>query len=195
MTTLSEPARILVVCTANIARSPLAEVLLRAHVQQRSLTEQVAVASAGVHARPGQAAADSSREIATTWGLDLAAHLSQPATSELVGHADLVVTMSARQRDHLGGSVRGVHARTFTLKELARLLDEVDTDLGEPGADRVRAATTAAHRRRPLSRPSEGGEDIADPFGGPHDGYVTMANELVGLHERIAPVLLGAAEP
>lgn len=182
---------ILFVCTANIARSPLAEVLLGGYVRARSLHGQITVSSAGVRARSDDPAAAGSMSIAQAWGLDLSNHRSRPATPEIVGVADLIVTMSERQRDQLGGRDHGVHSRAFTLRELARLLDEAPSPTAAPGADRVRAAIAAAHRQRPRSVPPGDDEDVADPFGGPAEGYATMGSELVRLHERIVPTLLG----
>ena len=71
---------VLVVCTANICRSPMAEALLRAWLSHHAPTvaADVAVASAGVRARPGDPAAPHMMAIADRWGLDLHGHRSAP---------------------------------------------------------------------------------------------------------------------
>ena len=187
-----QPARILSVCTANIARSPLAEVLLRGHVHERGLSNQVLVASAGVQARTGYPAADSSVQLALQWGVDLSGHRSQPASPALTQDADLVITMSERQRDWLGRSVAGLHARCFTFKELARLVNDIDpATLPSSGPARIQQAVAQAHHRRPVSIAPPDKESIADPYGGTHEGYVAMANELVRLAAHVMPILLG----
>lgn len=183
----------LVVCTANIARSPLAEVLLRGYVRAAGADDEVVVASAGVRARPGLPAADSSVEIARAWGLDLSGHRSQPVTDDLLVGSDLIVTMSVRQRDLLGPRAPRLARKLFTLGELSRLVTAVEVeDLG-PGTpgERLRVLAGRAHDQRPLSAPPDEGEDVADPFGGPHDGYVVMANELLRLLEPITTPVFG----
>lgn len=91
-------ARILLVCRANMARSPLAAALL-----DKALTDAGAsgyeVASAGVQAVEGAPAAHGTVVLAAERGLDLEGHRSRPVTPELVGGADLVTTMSQAHRD------------------------------------------------------------------------------------------------
>lgn len=103
------------VCTANIARSPLVEVLLDAHVRHRGLTDEVTVDSAGVQARPGIAAAEESQLLAAQAGMDLSRHRSRHLDEVAPAQADLVLTMSTRQRDHLGLREPGLGPRVFTL--------------------------------------------------------------------------------
>ncbi|RMG36458.1 MAG: low molecular weight phosphotyrosine protein phosphatase, partial [Gammaproteobacteria bacterium] len=44
---------VLLVCTANICRSPMAEALLRDHLKAKGLDRRVKVASAGIRAMAG----------------------------------------------------------------------------------------------------------------------------------------------
>jgi protein-tyrosine phosphatase len=179
------------VCTANIARSPLAAAVLEAHARVRGLEDRIIVTSAGVRAREGDPAAAPSVAIARRWGLDLDDHRSQPVTAQLVEHSDLVVTMSERQRDDLGGKIARLSERCFTLRELDRLLADVEVaDLPVEPAERVAEVARRAHRRRPFSAPS-GAEDVMDPFGRSDREYATVAAELVDLLGAISPVLLG----
>lgn len=127
-------ANLLVVCTANIARSPLAEALLQAHVRVRGLEDEVRIASAGTRARHGYAAAQPSVAIAAGWGVDLRRHRSQPVTDELLESSDLIVTMTEVHRDALGGRGARVSERCFTLYELRRLLHGVDVTAASQGS-------------------------------------------------------------
>jgi protein-tyrosine phosphatase len=185
------PVNVLIVCTANIARSPLAAAVLEAHAQVRGLEDHVVITSAGVRAREGDPAAAPSVAIARRWGLDLDDHRSRPVTDELVEHSDLVVTMSERQRDDLGGKIARLSERCFTLRELDRLLADVEVaDLPVEPAERVAEVARRAHRRRPFSAPI-GAEDVMDPFGRSDREYATVAADLVDLLGAISPVLLG----
>ena len=99
--------RVLFVCTGNICRSPLAEVLLRHVAQERGL--DVAVSSAGTGAWNDAPASEGAYLVALERGLDLSTHRARLLTRELVGEADLILTMSRHHRarvDELGGGGR-----------------------------------------------------------------------------------------
>jgi protein-tyrosine phosphatase len=97
--------RVLVVCTGNTCRSPLAETLIRAALRSNDVT----VTSAGTGAWEGAPASDGAYLVALENGLDLSGHHARLLTRELVASADLILTMSrhhaARVAD-LGGAGR-----------------------------------------------------------------------------------------
>jgi protein-tyrosine-phosphatase len=66
--------RILLVCTGNTCRSPLAEVLLRARLKGHATLETLTVESAGTAAWGGSPASEGSYLVALERGLDLSAH-------------------------------------------------------------------------------------------------------------------------
>ena len=188
-------AQVLVVCHANIARSPLVTSLFEDQARRRLGPEpDVWVRSAGIRAMEGRPAAAPSRAHALARGLDLEAHRSALLARVDLVDADLVVTMSERQRGHAVRMHPGALHRTFTLLELARLcarLPPLD-DAMAPRA-RVRSVAWAASQSRPFApRPSEP-EDVADPFGGPADGYDRMAQQVEEAVDRVAEVLFGPA--
>src|SRR6202044_1349980 len=86
---------ILFVCTGNICRSPMAEGLFRHLVADR---KDVRVASAGVHASPGQPPSTYSVEALAEIGIDISRQRSQSLTDDLVARADLIFAMT---RGHL----------------------------------------------------------------------------------------------
>jgi protein-tyrosine phosphatase len=92
-------AQVLIVCRANICRSPMAEVLMRqgAAARQRRLT----VASAGIEAAPGLLADPLCHQLLQERGLSLAAHRSSRFSRTEAQRYDLILVMEARQRDHL----------------------------------------------------------------------------------------------
>ncbi len=89
--------RILLVCTGNTCRSPMAEALLRHKLQERGV-ESVTVASAGTGAWDGAPASEGAYLVALEHGLDLSSHRAQLLTRELVASATTVLTMA---RHHL----------------------------------------------------------------------------------------------
>ena len=81
--------KILVVCYANICRSPAAEVLLQA----RLANQGVEVRSAGIKAVPGYEAAGKMQSLMKEKGFDLSNHRSQHLDMPLITWSDLVLVM------------------------------------------------------------------------------------------------------
>jgi protein-tyrosine-phosphatase len=188
------PANLLVVCTANIARSPLVAALFEVHARVRGLDGELEIASAGTRAREGHAAAPPSVAIAAGWGVDLRQHRSQPVSDELLERSDLILTMTEGHRDALAGRGARVSQRCFTLPELHRLVRDIEVAAPSSPSERLLEAAQQAHRRRPVSvRP--GPEDIRDPYGHDDEVYRAVATELVGLVEALAVPLLGPVPP
>jgi protein-tyrosine-phosphatase len=100
--------RVLVVCTGNTCRSPIAASLLRRELAA-SGRHDVEVESAGTGAWEGAPASEGAYLVGLEQGSDLSAHRAQVLTRELVDRADLILAMSrphlARVRE-LGGGGR-----------------------------------------------------------------------------------------
>lgn len=189
-----EIAQILVVCTANICRSPLVMALLeQTAVRRLGRQAPVWVRSSGVHALEGHPAAEESTRQAQARGLDLSRHRGALTTRDEIAEADLVLVMSERHRAHVAG-LHPIAARwTFTLREFARLTTALKP-IDEPGMaprERVRFVARLANGSRAYVHRPDGPEDVADPYGGPVAGYATMADEVERLVDRIAPQLFG----
>ena len=97
---------IVVVCTGNTCRSPMAEMLLKKRLaaQLGCKTEEledrgVLVQSAGIAAMSGGRAADEAVETMKLHGLDLTAHETQPLSDRIVRYADLILTMTRGHRE------------------------------------------------------------------------------------------------
>jgi protein-tyrosine-phosphatase len=120
--------RVLFVCTGNICRSPLAQVLLTRALAERGVSE-VEVSSAGTGAWDGAPASEGAYLVALECGLDLSEHRARLLTRELVEAADLVFTMARHHRarvQELGGE-----GRTFVLGEYAGRSGE-EAEVGDP---------------------------------------------------------------
>lgn len=99
---------VLVVCSGNTCRSPLAAVMLAAQLQHDGVPD-VSVTSAGTSAWDGAPAAEGSYLVALERGLDLSHHRARVLTTELVRGADLILTMTNAQMHRaidLGGGGR-----------------------------------------------------------------------------------------
>jgi len=108
---------IVIVCTGNTCRSPMAETLLRDLLDRRFGREDVArVLSAGVAAQRGSGASPQSVEVMGRRGLDLTGHCSQPLDDPLMCMADLVLTLTRRHRDAILAAWPNRKDRIFTLR-------------------------------------------------------------------------------
>lgn len=87
---------LLFVCSGNLCRSPVAEALFRTRLA--SAGREIAVASAGLIALPGESADETICLAAARRGLDLSGHRSRPLDPALLRWADLVMVMEDEQR-------------------------------------------------------------------------------------------------
>lgn len=97
---------VLVVCTGNMCRSPMAQVLLRAELDGRGAVD-VTVESAGTGAWDGAPASEGAYLVSLEHGHDLSGHSARLLTRDLVQRADLILTMSRHHRarvEELGGA-------------------------------------------------------------------------------------------
>ncbi|PWJ56055.1 protein-tyrosine phosphatase [Quadrisphaera granulorum] len=159
---------LLVVCTGNICRSPMAERLLKAafDAAEPDPALRVRVASAGTSALTGAPMEPEAADAVRRAGGDPTGHEATYLTSTLIREAALVLTAA---RDHRGAVVRLVPAavrRTFTLPEAARLLEAVgDQVQGDRVAERlVSAASILAGARGRVMPKEPGDDDVLDPY-------------------------------
>ena len=97
--------RVLLVCTGNICRSPLAAALLQRAITERG-AEGIEVSSAGTGAWDGAPVSEGAYLVGLEQGLDLSAHRARLLTRDLAERSDLILTMARHHRarvDELGG--------------------------------------------------------------------------------------------
>ena len=151
---------VLCVCTGNVCRSPAAERLLAGR-----LGVGVEVTSAGTHALVGQPLSPPMDDLVAGGGGEPAGFRARQLSERLLRPVDLVLALT---REHRGDVVElwpKAVRRTFTLKEFARLLQELDPAALPTGTpeERLRVAVplAAAHRRQVADSRSD---DVVDPY-------------------------------
>jgi|SRR5215204_629242 len=192
--------RILFVCTGNVCRSPLAERLAIAwahdSLRQSPEREAVIISSAGTDAGVGLPMDPRSSEALTDLGGDPVGFRSRTLTSALADEADIVLTMTRRQRrDVLEKAPRGLR-RTFTLTEAAELMGSADLAGLKllPLAQRarelgLRLAAARSHRR------SRETDDVLDPFGRSLGVHRDVAATIATALRPVADVLFASVRP
>jgi protein-tyrosine phosphatase len=96
---------ILMVCTGNICRSPMAEGLLR-HMLPERWKPNVHVHSAGTHGLDDQPAASFAIQAAAEMGVDISGHRARSLDPEMVSQADLILVMEPFHREIVARAVR-----------------------------------------------------------------------------------------
>ncbi len=89
--------RLLVVCTGNICRSPMAEGLLKKTLDERGIGG-VEVASAGTFALIGYPAEAMAQKVMEPFGVDLSEHRARSISPELIRWADCILVMTPQHR-------------------------------------------------------------------------------------------------
>lgn len=175
---------ILCVCTGNVCRSPVAERLLAA-----ALGPSVVVSSAGTYALAGESFSPPMDQLVLDGGADAAGFVARQLSPTHLHEADLVLGMA---REHRSAAVELVPAavrRSFTLREFARLLGQIDPELlpaGSP-AERARASLPLAAAQRRRSEADE--DDVADPYRQAESAYARAFGEIEQAVRSIAAVL------
>lgn len=131
--------RILLLCTGNTCRSPMAAALLSDMVVKADLTDKITVASAGIAAWPQPASAHA-QAVMRQSGLSLDNHRSQPLGLAELKQADLVLTMTAAHKRAAAGMAPGLTGKIYTLSEFADMPGEVADPFGGSEADYRRCA-------------------------------------------------------
>ena len=83
---------ILVVCTGNICRSPMAEGMLK-KVLPDQMAGRVAISSAGTHALHGNMASPHAIEVMQGLGIDINGHRARQLSNTLVRSSNLILVM------------------------------------------------------------------------------------------------------
>lgn len=122
---------ILLVCTGNICRSPMAEALLGNMLAPGN--SEVTVGSAGTGAWDGTPVSEGAYLVSLEHGLDLSSHMARLLTRDLVEDAELILVMARHHRgraEELGGE-----GKVHLLGELAGLTGAA-AEVSDPfGAD------------------------------------------------------------
>lgn len=186
-------ASILVVCTGNVCRSPIAEAALRAKLAARFGERAPDVSSAGIAGWEGSAAVPETVQAAAERGLDAASHVARVLTPSMLAQADLVVCMAAEHREAIRALAPQAAVRTFTLKELVRLLEHLPPAVaGDPDALAARVTEAAAARTAGAdTNPYD--QDVADPLGHSLENFRAVAWEIDEHVKRLVAGLYGPA--
>ena len=179
----ASPETVLIVCTANQCRSPLAGALLRRALE--GIDVRVLDAGTG---EGGYPVTEGTLEVAERLDLELGDHLSTTIDAALVDQADLILTM---ERAHVRTIVLehpDAWAKTFTLKELVRRSEALGTPRnGEPLAEWLAELHEGRNRVDLLGASPV--DDVADPTSDRRVDHGSLAEELDALVDATVALL------
>jgi protein-tyrosine phosphatase len=189
---------ILFVCTGNICRSPVAEILTR-HLLKGRLGGRAAsafvISSAGVQAVVGAPVHPDMRKELQPWGLEREGgrFAARQLVPDLVESVDLVLGATPKHRSTVVREVPGALPFAFGLREFARLVTVVDHDAlpAQPVA-RAHALVERARNRRGMLPPVAPEDDvIPDPIGLPqaayHDATELITQAITTIVDAVTP--------
>src|SRR5664279_1590386 len=174
------PFRILLVCEANVCRSPMAEYLLRESLADKGAdTHAFELSSAGIHADDGAEIDPRTVEQLTRLSVSPNGFQSHTITAQDLDDADLILTATRAQRSLLLERQPTALRRSFTMLEFAQTAQHVRSRRPDVCTPKELVRLTAAARGSvPLRE-----YDVADPVGGS-----------VKVHRRNADVTLEAVQ-
>jgi protein-tyrosine-phosphatase len=128
---------ILFVCTANIARSPMAAALCNHLMAQKDLADQYRSESAGTWGHDGLPAAVEGVRVMAEFGLDISQHRSRVVTWDIIMQSDLILTMEGGHAEALRFEFRQKSHQVYMLTQVIGPPYDIDDPFGH-GLSRFR---------------------------------------------------------
>ena len=121
---------ILVVCTANICRSPMAAGLLRQRLAIEKVAARHRVVSAGVWAEDGEPASENAVATLAERGIDISDHQSRSLTTAEIAGADLILVMTHEHARLVRQTWPQYAWKVYLLSEMTRKRRDVEDPYG-----------------------------------------------------------------
>lgn len=123
--------KILILCTGNSCRSPMAEAFLS---KQLKFKGEFEVISAGISAMDGFSPTPETIEVMKEEGIDISTNFSRPFSPFLAKAADIILVMSDMHKDSVTKRLPEVKEKVYLYKEFAQTTDtgrEIPDPMGQ----------------------------------------------------------------
>ena len=132
---------LLVVCTGNVCRSPMAVGLLRDKLTREKMNHHVRVRSAGIWALEGQMASAYARQVMAEQDLDISDHRGRNLTQAIIDEADLILVMTRQHAETIARNFEGDTGKVHLLSEMVGPAYDIQDPYGGSLPDYRRTAT------------------------------------------------------
>ena len=152
--------RVLFICTGNICRSPMGELLFRTYTQGTSLE----VGSAGTHSLVGHVIDPSSKALMDAVGIDSSQFRSTQLTQNIANNADLILCFEPEQRHDTVIIAPTALPYTFTLTDFSNMCAycaQHNMITGVTIQERLQSVINQSMQARPMLPPAA---TIPDPY-------------------------------
>ena len=120
---------VLILCTGNTCRSPMAECLLNASAEQYPILKKFTFKSAGVFAQNNQPASSNSKKAIEEKSLSLENHRSQQITQKLIDQSFMILGMTLSHIQQLEFQYENLPVKIFPF---CYWLDSHENDIPDP---------------------------------------------------------------
>lgn len=126
---------VIFICTANMCRSPMAEVIFRSKLNGRADEGAWKVASAGVWGMDGNGASSGCVAAVGKMGLDVSGHRAQSVSRELLEQFNLILVMERSHLEALRAEFPELRERIYLLSQIVGRQYDVRDPMGGSAAD------------------------------------------------------------
>ncbi len=123
--------RIIIVCTGNTCRSPMAEGILKSILDHRG-EDGIIVSSAGISGMDSYPAASNAIEAAKHWNIDISGHRARSLTEEMIADADLLLAMSSEHVEFILKADSSAVNKTFLMKAFPKPYSPAQERVDDP---------------------------------------------------------------
>lgn len=175
---MAEPARVLMVCTGNICRSPAMH-----YLAQEWWGEAAEVYSAGTSAEVGMDATWQMRAAAHAHGIDIPKHRATQLTAAQIEDADLVLVATETHGRWIAQEIGEWPDHVFGLKQAAELAGRAPAPAGDTPAERL--ASMAKTLRDQLRLDPVSLHSLDDPWAQNQETHERIMGEIVAAIETL----------
>jgi len=171
-TSATRAPTVLMICTGNLCRSPMAEGFLRTRLVQEGLADRIQVRSSGTHGIDGSPASAYAIVALHQMGIDIQGHRARTVTQQAIDDADLLLAMTHDHISFIEHHFRRTEGKLYLLSEMI----DHDFDVDDPyGGTETEYAQCAHQLSSIIERGFQSILHLLPPFTAAGASYPSLA--------------------